>query len=246
MPNDAQKTWFQLSLNRFSEKKAAEAIQILGRALPCSVVSLPMVGAPIVEVQFAVAAAPFTIPNVTMPLFGPEWIRYPITVGTKGVAFPADVSLGGISGLGVGTAELGVIPGNLSALVFFPIGNSGWTASEAPTSLLLYGPDGVVIRDKEKKTTVTLTVNGVVYDLQAGDAVTINGKQVINGNLTVNGDFLISGTIKSVAGGTYAGDLNTSGNVIAGFGTGDQITLKNHTHTSGGVGVQTSQPTPGT
>lgn len=229
MADNAQKTWLPLSLNRLGQKKAAEAIQLLGKALPASVAAIPTEGVPIVTVKFEVNAAPFTIPNVTCPLFGPEWIRYPIAVGTKGVVFPADAYLGGVSGLGDGVAQLGQLPGNLSALVFFPIANKGWQASEAPRSLVLYGPEGVIIRDAEKKTTITLTVDGVTIDVQAGKAVTINGALIVRDNLQLGGE------IESFAGGgaAYAHDIKTTGGVVAGFGTGDQVGLQTHTHTQG-------------
>ncbi len=241
MADNAQKNWLQLSLNRFGQKKAAEAIQQLGKALPCSVAAIPVAGVPIVTVKFEVNAAPFTIPNVTCPLFGPEWIRYPVAVGTKGVVFPADAYLGGVSGIGDGVAQLGVLPGNLSALVFFPIGNKTWDPSESPNSLVLYGPDGVIIRDAEKKTTITLTVDGVVIQVQAGKALTVEGNLIVSGNLQ------LGGTIEAQPGGApYAGDIHTTGNVVAGFGTGDQVGLKTHTHTSATAGNPTSPPTAGT
>lgn len=244
MADNAQKTWFQISLNRFGEKKAAEAIQLLGKALPASIAAVPVAGVPIVEVKFEVNAAPFTIPNVTCALFGPEWIRCPMPVGTKGVVFPADLYLGGVTGLGGGVAEIGQVPGNLSALVFFPVGNKGWEASEAPTSLVLYGPDGVVIRDAAKRTTITLTADGVTIALEAGKALTVNGDVVVSGNLQ------IAGNIESETGGTYAGDIKTAGDVIARFGAAS-VGLATHQHTQGndshGDAEQpTAAPTGGT
>jgi len=160
--DNAQKTWLALSLNRLAQKKAVEAIQQMGKALPCSVAAIPVAGVPIVTVKFEIESAPFTIPQVTVPLFGPEWIRYPIAVGTKGVVFPADAYLGGMSGLGDGVAQLNQMPGNLSALVFFPIANKNWTASESPNSLVLYGPDGVIIRNTEKTVTLTISAGSIV------------------------------------------------------------------------------------
>jgi hypothetical protein len=244
VPNDAQKTWFGLTLNEFGRKKAAEAIQLLGKALPCSVAAVPVDGVPIVTVKFEVNAAPFTIPNVTCPMFGPEWVRYPVPVGTKGVVFPADAYLGGVSGLGDGVAQLGVIPGNLSALVFFPIGNSGLAASESPNSLVLYGPDGVVIRNADKTCKITLGATGIVMDMPLGMPVTINGNTIVNGNLQ------ISGTIQAEDGGIYAGNIATQGEVIAHAGAG-AVNLSTHTHTQpndshGDAEQPTAAPTAGT
>lgn len=174
MADGAQKTWLPLSLNRFAQKKTAEAIQQLGKALPCSVTAIPTPGVPIVTVKFEINAAPFTLPNVTVPMFGPEYIRYPVQVGCKGVVFPADVYLGGVSGLGDGVADL-TAPANLSALVFFPIGNAKWMASEAPGSIVIYGPDGAVIRNAEATCSIVLTDGGVNITLPPGGTMNITG-----------------------------------------------------------------------
>ena len=81
MSNNAQKTPFARTQNIFAEKKIADALQLTGKALPCSVVSAS--GA-IITVQFEIQSE-FTLPQVTIPLFGPEYIRYPIKAGDSGV-----------------------------------------------------------------------------------------------------------------------------------------------------------------
>lgn len=105
-------------------------------------------------------------------MFGPEYVRYPIVVGCKGVVFPADAYLGGVSGIGGGTADL-ALPANLSALVFFPVGNSGWAASEAPTKLVLYGPDGAIIRTADKASSLTVSMDGAQIKVPAGKSLQI-------------------------------------------------------------------------
>lgn len=53
--------------------------------------------------------------------------------------------------------------------------------------------------------------------------------------------------IRALTGGLYAGNLNVTGSVIAGFGGVDQVGLQTHKH--GGVtigGGTTSAPTAGT
>ncbi len=66
----------------------------------------------------------------------------PTRLGDKGVCFPADVYLGGVSGLGGGTATL-TPQGNLSTLMFFATGNNGWIAAD-PNVLTLYGAAGLI------------------------------------------------------------------------------------------------------
>ena len=64
---------------------------------------------------------------------------------------------------------------------------------------------------------------------------------VVSGNLTIEGNLLLGGTIEAAAGGPYAGNITTSGNIIAGFGGADQVTLQLHEHTA-----NNTPPTPGT
>jgi hypothetical protein len=165
--DNAQKTPLARSLNLFAENKIRDAIQLLGKALPASVVA---VSGSIVTVKFEVNAAPFTLPRVTIPLFGPEYIRYPIQVGDKGMVIPADARLGGISGLGKGIASL-ALPANLSSLIFMPIANANWDASEDPNKIVLYGPNGAVLRSKSGSASVTVTDS----EVQIVGVLKING-----------------------------------------------------------------------
>lgn len=157
MTDNAQKTPFQRSMNRFAEQKALSAIQITGKSLPASVVA---VDGSIVTVKFEVQSK-FTLPNVTCPLIGPEWIRYPTQIGAKGMVISADAYLGGMSGLGDGVASLG-LQSNLSALVFCPFGNKNWSKTDDPNAVVIYGPNGAVIRTQDKITTVTISPGTVL------------------------------------------------------------------------------------
>lgn len=210
MSNNSQKTPLAKSLNRFAEQKWNDAFQLVGKALPCSVVS---VSGAIITVKFEVNTT-FTLPNVTVPMYGAEYIRYPIKAGDKGVVFPADARLSGVSGIGGGIADLST-PGNLTALVFAPISNLGWSAVDTQ-AVTIYGPNGVALRDTGSASTVTLTpsgiamaapsitmnssgiatmeaattatVSGATTDINASGAVNISGSSVnITGTLTING-----------------------------------------------------------
>lgn len=172
MADNVHKTPLARTLNRIAQNNALSAIQLLGKALPASVIA---VSGSIVTVKFELNVL-FPLPTVTCPLFGPEYIRYPIQLGDRGVVFPADAYLGGISGLGGGVATL-AIPANLSALVFFPVGSTNFTAPDDPNSVVIYGPDGVIIRDRGNACSITLTPTGV----------TLKGNMVITGNLQVDG-----------------------------------------------------------
>ena len=164
MPS-VQKTPFSYSLETYATRKASEALWKLGRALPCSVVSV--IGS-IVTVKFEVVG-PYTLQPITIPVFGPEYIRYPIQVGDLGVTIPTDAYLGPTSGLGSGTCDIMMPQGNLSNLVFLPVGRSGvvpgnppnpWSTVD-PNAVTIYGPNGVVLRNTAATSTIIILPAGV-------------------------------------------------------------------------------------
>lgn len=163
------KTPLNVSLDALTTRKGDDALQLKGKALPCTVVSAA--GA-IITVNFELNSG-FTLPHVTMPLFGPEYIRYPIQPGDKGLAIPADAYLGGMSGLGGGVASLDT-PANLSAMVFLPIGNTAWAAVD-PQAVTVYGPDGVVLRDTASNSTFVLTPTSITAIGKNSVTVTAGG-----------------------------------------------------------------------
>jgi hypothetical protein len=179
----AQKTPLSRSLPTFAQKKALDEIAKRGLALPGHVVAVT--GA-IVTVNFDLLDV--TLQKVTMPLFGPEYIRYPVQVGDKGVAFPASVYLGGVSGLGGGTADL-TMRGNLSTLVWFPIGNKNWTAPPGAdaNTLTLYGKTALELLDsiagngsiKMTSSSITLACGGHTIVINS-TGVVIDGRPFLS------------------------------------------------------------------
>ena len=152
-----QRTPLARTLPLFARQKALTEIVKRGLAPPGTVVSES--GA-IITVNLEVQG--LTIPQITMPLFGPEYVRYPIQPGDKGVALPASFYIGGVSGLGTGTATR-TQQGNLTNLIWFPIGNKLWSTVD-PNSVTIYGPNGVVLRDTDSNSVETLTPANVEFD----------------------------------------------------------------------------------
>ena len=177
---DYTKKHFGRSLNDIAVARATEAVKSAGYALPCSVVKVVSSG--IVTVKFEVNSGQTPLPHVTIPIGYPEYIRYPIQVGDKGLVFPADAKLGGLTGLGSGVPALGVPPGNLTALTFFWLGSTGWSATDDPNSLVMYGPAGVIIRNTAGTVKIVLSATGIAI---TGN-VTINGHVVATGEVTGN------------------------------------------------------------
>lgn len=201
--SNAQKTPFVRAMGSFAQRKALDEIQKRGSALPGHVVA---VNGPIVTVNFDVKGA--TLHEITMPVFGAEYIRLPIQVGDKGVAFPASIYLGGVSGLGGGTAD-DTLRGNLSALVWFPIGNKNWSAVDA-NAVTIYGPNGVVLKDTSGAASITLTPSGITMTC-GGHTILINSSGV-----TIDGRVFLAhahtpGTYAEIGGSAVNGN---SGGVV--------------------------------
>lgn len=184
--SNARKTPLGLSLNQFASRKIADAIAQLGGELPCKVVA---VAGQIVTVSFEVNAAPFTLPQVSMPIatWVYDWI--PVQVGDRGMTVSSDVYLGGVSGLGGGVADLSR-PGNLAALVFVPIANAAWLPPGGdPNVRVVQGPNGVLVQDLKGTVTVridpTAKTGGVTVTTTGHLPITLNDGQstlVMKGN----------------------------------------------------------------
>lgn len=157
MSDNASRLWIQDTLNQVAIKQAAAAIERTGNALPCRVTK---VSGSIVTVAFEVNAAPWTLPPVTLPKAESQWIRSPTQVGDFGLTIPADVYLGGISGLGGGVANT-TRRGNLTALVWLPVGNVNFSAVNT-NAAYVSGPAGAVIQDQGGNTILTINNSGTV------------------------------------------------------------------------------------
>lgn len=211
------KLWVQKSANKLAINRVQQAISDTGRALPCRVVK---VSGAIVTVAFEVQDHPQSLPNITIPKAESPWIRMPTQVGDKGVTMPADVYLGGVSGLGGGTATA-IQRGNLTALVFVPISNAS-SGPIDPNAAQVQGPNGAIIK------TTSGTTSEIVTNT-SGTTVTFGSNTVI-----------VNATETALAYGTTSLVLNASGitmtfggQTIVFNGSGLSINgaiYENHTH----------------
>lgn len=136
-------------------RKAAEAIEQLGMALPCHVVA---VDGSLVTVAFDVQNAPWTLPNVTIPKAESPYYRQPVQVGDTGVTVPADASLSGVAGFG-GVPQYGR-RSNLTALAFQPVASKASPPANS-TQTIVGGPGGALIQTLDGSVSINLTANGV-------------------------------------------------------------------------------------
>lgn len=250
MANTSQKVPLARTLNNFAVEKALDVIQQQGKALPASVTA---VNGSIVTVKFEIQSSTVTLPPVTIPKVESAWLRAPTQVGDYGLVIPSDVSLGAISGLGgASAATLSLVP-NLSALAWVPIASKNFAASPDPNAAFINGPDGVILQDTAGNVVAKISHSGSTFTVTIGTLILSVGSTgvTVDGTLVVNGDLQISGLIHAVGGTVYTGNIQTAGDIIAGFGTGDQVGVQTHTHTQpndshNDTEAPTSSPTPGT
>jgi hypothetical protein len=181
MSDDFSKLWFQQNLNRTAVAKAQQAIKSLGRNLPCRVIG---VNGKIVTVEFQADTSPWTLPPITIPKAESPYETAPTQEGDTGVTMSADAYLGGISELGGGTADLRQ-RGNLTALVFVPVGQKSFAPID-PDAYQLQGPNGTILRTMEgptssivtNQTGTTITFGTTTFVVNAsGITLTVGGKQ---------------------------------------------------------------------
>jgi len=173
-PHNAQKKPFADSMSRFAESKALSEIRKRGQEWPGHVVSVESSMIVTVAFDIEVPEGELPPPTVTMPVFGPEYLRQPIQVDDLGAALSFSTLIGNVSGLGVGpNPNIDTQQGNLSMLVWVPVGNIDWTAVDLNT-LVLYGPaggNGVLLQDVVDAPGIRISIKNGVFKVTAGTHV---------------------------------------------------------------------------
>lgn len=226
----SQRLNFGKSMNQFSDDKIQQAMELAGKILPATIVSR---SGKMVTVSFSLTNIAFTLPQVTIPLFGPEYIRYPMQPGDKGIAIPADAYIGGMSGQGGGTADL-TQPFNLSALTYLPISNTEWEDVDGEV-LTMYGPEGVTIRDKASNSTFLLTPQSISIATPGSFTVTVGGTVL---SLT-QGMWSLTGTTGKIEDAM----ASTSPAIMQQGWSSLVMWLNSHQHSNGNGGSNTGGPT---
>jgi hypothetical protein len=198
MSDDFAKLWLQRSLNQSAYNRAQQAIKSLGKALPCRVTG---VTGKIVTVEFQMDTAPWTLPPITIPKAESPYLTEPTQVGDTGITVPADVYIGGISGLGGGKADMRP-RGNLTNLVFVPVGTKSFSPID-PNAAQLQGPNGTILRTTTGTTSSIVTNTSGTTVTYGSNTVAINNSQIA---LTVGTTSLVvtnSGIVLTVGGQTF-------------------------------------------
>lgn len=221
---------FASSMNRFTERKIENALQKSGKVLPASVVKQT---GNMITVSFELRDIPYVLPQVTIPLFGPQYIRYPMQPGDKGIVIPADTYIGGVSGQGGGIADM-TPPANLSALVFLPISNTEWQGVDGQV-VTVYGPDGVTLRDSGSNTTFLLKPDSIAISTPDSFTVTVGGTvfSLTGRKWSLSGD---AGHLQDSVASTSPAIMHAGWQSLLAW-------LNSHEHSNGNDGNDTGGPT---
>lgn len=119
--------------------------------------------------------------------------------------------------------------------------------------IVLISRSGITLRDKNGNTIV-MSPSGIVHTDASGSTVTMAGGGIAlapkNKVVTVAGELDAQGNGgngMSVDGNlAVTGQITATGDVIAGYGSADQVSLLGHEHTVIAVGSPTSAPIAGT
>lgn len=219
MSTSANKLWLQKVQNTLSQLRAQGEIARLGRALPCRVVS---VQGSLVTVAFEIDAAPLVLPQVTIPKAESQWIRSPTQIGEYGMTVPSDVYLGGISGLGGGTASM-TRRAPLAALVYVPCAAKSYNAVNTNAAYIA-GPQGAVLQTEDGKSSLVINESGITLTFN-GQTITFNASGLTSSvAVQVNNTVTASQTIKSTGGDVLAGSISLTNHVHSGVQSGSSNT----------------------
>jgi len=203
--SNGQKNFFMKSLAAHGQAAIDGNANLDGKGWPCHVTK---VNGSIVTVMFDILPGDYNLPEVTIPVFGPEYIRYPIQVGDKGSTVPLSVSIRNVTGLGVGMPDLSTPP-SLTALFFMPMGNINWEEVD-PDQLTMYGPKGVLLQTTGKDSSVNIEPGKITIN---AEHIYLNGIIHLNGQIVQDADQMPSGTTAKLIGPLIVENDTTAGGI---------------------------------
>lgn len=203
--SNGQKNFFMKSLAAHGQAAIDGNANLDGKGWPCHVTK---VNGSIVTVMFDILPGDYNLPEVTIPVFGPEYIRYPIQVGDKGATIPLSVSIRNVTGLGVGMPDLSTPP-SLTALFFMPVGNINWDGVD-PDQVTIYGPNGVLLQTTGKDSSVNVEPGKATIK---AEHIYLNGIIHLNGPIVQDVDQMQNGTTAKLIGPLFVENDTTAGGI---------------------------------
>lgn len=181
MTNVGGKNWWTQSTHEGIMERTLGYNTLAGKTWPCTIKT---VGNQTVTVSFD-GVSTWPVQNMTIPVAQSRYQRLPLQAGDQGLAMTADTFLGSITG-GGGAPVLGRSYGNLSRLVFVPVGSSAFPAPADLSSHLIQGPTGVTLQTLDGTCKLVLTSTGVVITIGAQTfTLSVSGMNVAQGDVTV-------------------------------------------------------------
>lgn len=222
MPFDYfSKLWLKKNANELAIRRATELMEGLGCGLPCTVTA---VSGQMVTVQWTLDTAPWTLPPVTIPCAGQSpWNYRPTQVGDTGITVPMRVLLGQIIGTST-SATTFAPPGNLSALVFLPVGTKSFVPPDA-NAYLIQGPNGFIGRTTTGTASSVVTNSNGTTVTYGSDTVTLNsnGLSAAIGSTSIS----VTGSAITLTAGGKTLSIDSGGITI------DGILFETHEHAAG-------------
>jgi len=161
---------FQQSMDKAINRQIMEAIQRLGSALPCK---LKSVDGPIATVEILVDG--FNFPPIQCPINQSKYVREPFQEGDEGVVFPVSVYIGNISGLGGSEQSTYTEQANLSTLMFFACGSTGYQSTDSD-KVVVRGPGGVKVGSLSGGATIVADASGITI---TNGTITLTGGDIV-------------------------------------------------------------------
>jgi hypothetical protein len=164
------------SLPAHTRKQTQDSQQKKPQKIPVSVVS---VQGELVTVKVE-AQGNYTIDQFQVAQAYSEWLRGATQVGDKGYVTAADFYIGGMTGLGGGTADYRE-RANLTNMVFFPVSQKQFATNpnRDPNAIFINGKTGTVNQDTAGKSVHTVHPTSGITGTTQQASITYNSAQDI-------------------------------------------------------------------
>lgn len=204
MTDLTKKLSFAQNLSSAVQNVVDQTMSMYGNQLPCTVVETD---GRFVTVNFEVVNTTLPLPQITIPIAGWQWMRYPVQVGDAGVTVSIDVNVAFIAHVVNGKTTM-VPSGNFGpTLLFLPVMQKDMFTAPDPNALIGYGPNGVQLFDYDPtkqpdeniNSLLKVTPTSVNIILKSGIAINISGDTISieASNVNIMGDVTISGILKA-------------------------------------------------
>lgn len=155
MVDNVQKLPFGRAFQEGARRKVLEHIQLMSGRAPATLMKATDKTNTIWMVKFDTDQT-YTMPMITVPVHGSEFQRVPYQQGAKGFVGASDFETGNMTGLRATKSPVDFTrPGNLSSMVWHPLGNKDFKPAIDPNAHETYGADGgTVTHDGTAKSLV--------------------------------------------------------------------------------------------